>query len=156
MSDQVALPGIEPATKRCSRCRIVKPWSGFYMRTRKGITRPVPFCRKCAVRRVLKWKREAPAAYEAHKRKRVWIRRAQKERALGKPSRCEICGKALTQTGRRGPQYDHNHETNEPRGWLCGLCNTGIGALGDNPALLAAAAAYLRRKGFSVTRPVIR
>lgn len=157
MTEQLALPEIEPATKRCSRCRLVKPWRMFYMRKRNGNTRPIPFCRKCAVKRVLKWKREAPEAYAAFKRERVWIRRASKEKLLGKPRRCEICGGAFViKTGRSGPQYDHNHGTGAARGWLCGQCNTGIGALGDNPKVLERAIEYLRGRGYSQSRPVIQ
>lgn len=38
---------------------------------------------------------------------------------------------------------DHCHKTKRIRGVLCGNCNTAIGKLGENPAVLAAAIAYL-------------
>jgi hypothetical protein len=38
---------------------------------------------------------------------------------------------------------DHCHDTGEIRGLLCRTCNTGIGHLNDDPALLKAAIHYL-------------
>lgn len=155
VSNQLPLPVIEPATKKCSRCGLVKPWSGFYLRTRYGKKKPNSFCRKCAVKRVLKWKRDEPEAYAAHKRQRIWVRRVVKEKILGAPVRCEICGKAFTQSGQRGPAFDHDHGSGRARAWLCGPCNGGLGSFGDNPAILRAAAEYLLRHGHTTARPRI-
>lgn len=55
--------------------------------------------------------------------------------------RCECCGckpKARL-------SLDHCHKTNRFRGWLCALCNLGIGKLGDSAAGVERALAYLRR-----------
>lgn len=73
MSEQLGLPSIDPAVKRCSGCGIIKPWRMFYMRK---------------------------------------------------------------------------------RGWLCQMCNAGLGALGDNPVLLERAASYMRERGHAQSRPV--
>jgi hypothetical protein len=40
---------------------------------------------------------------------------------------------------------DHDHRTGKFRGWLCRMCNTAIGALGDDVDGLERALAYLRR-----------
>ncbi len=40
---------------------------------------------------------------------------------------------------------DHNHSTGAVRGLLCGPCNTALGFLQDDPALMRAAVAYIER-----------
>lgn len=42
---------------------------------------------------------------------------------------------------------DHDHATGAVRALLCSSCNTAIGLLGDNPAMLDAAKAYLAKHG---------
>jgi hypothetical protein len=52
---------------------------------------------------------------------------------------CEICR-------REGPtELDHDHTTGAFRGWLCTLCNLGLGKLGDDVAGVRRAIAYLER-----------
>lgn len=41
---------------------------------------------------------------------------------------------------------DHDHKTERVRALLCKVCNAGLGMFQDNPALLIAAADYLKRK----------
>lgn len=60
-------------------------------------------------------------------------------RAPGK--QCEICGKIFSKT----PHMDHDHNTNQFRGWLCGNCNTGLGMFADNIDILINAIDYLNR-----------
>ena len=55
--------------------------------------------------------------------------------------RCLICGTAATKM--RPLVVDHNHESGIVRGLLCSECNTAIGLLGDDPALIKRAAEYL-------------
>jgi hypothetical protein len=57
---------------------------------------------------------------------------------------CEICGRGA-EAFVRGLCIDHDHRTGRVRGILCPLCNAGIGHLSENPAVLAAARAYLDR-----------
>lgn len=54
---------------------------------------------------------------------------------------CAICSKERGD----GPMLavDHNHETGEVRGLLCGSCNRGLGLFIDNPKLLIKAAEYV-------------
>ncbi|WP_353231257.1 MULTISPECIES: endonuclease VII domain-containing protein [Novosphingobium] len=56
-------------------------------------------------------------------------------------ARCAICADPL-QGGRR-EHLDHCHATGRVRGLLCSECNTGIGKLKEDPAILRRAVEYL-------------
>ena len=55
---------------------------------------------------------------------------------------CGICGGPP----RNGGSFDidHDHSTDEFRGFLCGRCNKGLGLLGDTEESIERALAYLR------------
>lgn len=55
---------------------------------------------------------------------------------------CAACGE-----GGRQLQDDHDHTTGEPRDMLCRRCNTTLGMAHDDPAILQALVAYLRKWG---------
>lgn len=62
---------------------------------------------------------------------------------------CAICGNPETSRDHRTKELralavDHNHDTGEVRGLLCGDCNTGIGLLQDDIELLLNAIDYLK------------
>jgi hypothetical protein len=52
---------------------------------------------------------------------------------------CAVCENPFEQE----PFVDHCHETGRVRGLLCRHCNTGIGMLKDDPALMRKAALYV-------------
>jgi formate dehydrogenase maturation protein FdhE len=54
---------------------------------------------------------------------------------------CAICGNP-PKSGKK-LVVDHNHKTGEVRGLLCTPCNTGIGLLKDNQAILKNASNYI-------------
>jgi hypothetical protein len=59
-------------------------------------------------------------------------------------ARCAICGTTDFSAFRTGrADIDHDHKTGHVRGVLCNHCNTGLGLMKDDPALLRKAAAYL-------------
>ncbi len=55
---------------------------------------------------------------------------------------CAICGHPPI---KGDLNVDHDHVTGRIRQLLCGPCNRGLGQFFENPEVLAAAAAYLRR-----------
>lgn len=62
--------------------------------------------------------------------------------------RCAICGRIPPPDGVKSASrlhVDHCHNSSKVRDLLCNRCNLGVGHFADDPALLEAAAAYLRR-----------
>jgi hypothetical protein len=68
------------------------------------------------------------------------LREQLHKKAPARPSACECCGEIPYKWC-----LDHDHQTNEFRGWLCDKCNTGIGKLGDNLDGLHKAVIYLQK-----------
>lgn len=65
---------------------------------------------------------------------------AKQEKLAGRPrpNTCEIC----SNVGRI--VWDHCHNSNKFRGWLCDKCNSILGYVNDDPVLLEKLAVYLR------------
>ena len=68
---------------------------------------------------------------------------------------CDMCGKLVYKNkasvpsgvdGVWGWQCDHDHDTNEFRGWICKKCNTGLGTLGDDLDSILRVVDYLSKK----------
>lgn len=57
--------------------------------------------------------------------------------------RCAICGRRPQRLASL--HLDHDHTNGKIRGVLCSTCNQGLGQFKEDPALLDAAAAYLRQ-----------
>ena len=66
-----------------------------------------------------------------------------KEMWKNQDGRCAICGKSFIEPS--DAHVDHNHETNQARGLLCGSCNRGIGMFHDNIEELMNAVRYLNK-----------
>jgi hypothetical protein len=92
------------------------------------------------------WRRARPEYRKWEHLRRYGITQEFYEELLAEQGgRCEICG--TTDPGERRTLFcvDHDHETGKIRGLLCARCNKGLGAFGDDPARVAAAASYLGR-----------
>jgi hypothetical protein len=67
---------------------------------------------------------------------------------LSQAGACALCGNGETSDNGKGTTrrlaVDHCHRTGAVRGLLCQACNTGIGLLKDDPALLLRAIEYLQ------------
>lgn len=55
---------------------------------------------------------------------------------------CAVCGTDKCKSGRR-LSIDHNHETGEVRGLLCGDCNRALGLLGEDFDRIMSLASYM-------------
>lgn len=133
--------------KRCSRCKITKPYSEFYPRG-KYVTAMCVVCSK-----------------EHYEENKDYIREMRRKQRLGLPvgtygylagfygNKCGICGTTEPMgTGSGSGQFsiDHDHRTGLVRGLLCTNCNVGIGMLQHKTSLLKNAIEYLSREGHSV------
>lgn len=56
---------------------------------------------------------------------------------------CAVCRTPFDDLPPGEIHLDHDHESGEPRAWLCGPCNCAIGDLQEDPDRFAAAVAYL-------------
>lgn len=113
-----------PRRKRCSECQ-----RAFLAKAqRKHRAKVGPDVAKC---------RELQRAYGiTHEQYKLQLERQGGVCAICKePER--IAGRALA--------VDHCHATGAVRGLLCAMCNTGIGKLRDDPALVRSALSYLEK-----------
>jgi recombination endonuclease VII len=152
-----------PPHKPCRRCGKVKPMEAF-AKNKSSIGGRRPVCQAC-VTNEQRQRLELLKSCPEHVRKRQETDRVQGLRKRGvtvewydashaaQNGRCAICGcpEAMGQRDRSGnPRrlaVDHDHRTGQVRELLCGSCNAGLGNFRDSPAILEAAAAYLRRHG---------
>ena len=149
-------------TKVCKKCGNEKPLLEFYAH-RGTKDRRATYCKACA-REYDRGRRardsEKNREYlrqwrDANVERRKELARAWNLRLYGlrpedyidlyeqQHGRCKICGTSGEDFGGRRLHVDHDHDTGKVRGLLCGLCNTGIGHLGDSPERLRIAASYI-------------
>jgi hypothetical protein len=143
----------------CYSCREYKPLAEFgpNKAAAHGIrTR----CRKCECDNASRWVDENPdRAFGTYLRRAYGITLEQYRQMLAEQGgACAICGEPPTVENsgrwtkrRRRPAdpkliVDHDHVTGKVRGLLCGRCNTGIGALKDDAAIVRFALKYLEER----------
>ena len=68
--------------------------------------------------------------------------RLHRENAKPATLDCPICNRHVT--GSRDIVLDHDHDTDEFRGWLCNDCNNALGKFGDSIDMLRRAINYLK------------
>ena len=148
--------------KTCRKCDTAKPVEGFSKRSASpdGLA---PHCKPCVKKyqrgyyianqdKFLQWSREQRVGLTDEQR--VRYRRSQREKLYGlEPGqyedmlgaqlyRCAICG-THTDDCARQLAVDHDHDTGEVRGLLCGSCNAAIGLMREDSFVFESAMAYL-------------
>ena len=118
-------------------------WGGVRC-SEPGCERGAKVLGRCSMHHQQHTRAKDPVAYKARLSKAKLVRRAEKEELIGRPrpDHCEVCGQHKSRS-RRGIVFDHCHETNAPRGWLCNTCNRLLGWVKDDPIILRKLAAYL-------------
>ena len=89
-----------------------------------------------------KRRKVARESYYKHreKRRKYYKKKGEKLRESRKGP-CEVCGILCHR------YWDHNHETDMFRGWLCAGCNLAIGHAKESPEILRKLAIYLEERG---------
>lgn len=109
-------------TKVCSKCNQEKALSEFHKKLcAGGYDVKQSYCKDC-------------------QSNHGYVIKGLRKTAPPKSSVCDCCGVADSKM-----ILDHDHTTEEFRGWLCYRCNSGIGALGDTTEGLELALSYLRK-----------
>jgi len=138
-------------------CNQDKPLVEFYKaKQRNGKWYFLPYCKRCYLDRIAKWKKDNPgknsaAARRCHIRTKYGMTQQEYDSLVeAQGNLCEICQRPETsitkKTGVVHPlSVDHDHETNAVRGLLCGACNRMLGCAGDDITVLRSAIEYLTR-----------
>ena len=121
------------------------------------ILRRSPRCRSCAM------KAKAPLSDEAREKIRNSLKgnknwnwkggsskRAINERKASRPRplNCEVCDRPEVEL-KRGLFYDHNHQTDKFRGWICSDCNLALGFAKDSVEIMKKLIKYVNKNDFN-------
>ncbi len=137
--------------RRCSVCSLEKLLKEFN-RARKGFLGRDTKCKSCKSQYNEKYRRENPGRFAENVARWTLLRKYgitleyykelfDKQRGI-----CGICGSSerdIVNGKRKDLAVDHDHLTGRVRGLLCGVCNRGIGALGDSVERIRRALKYL-------------
>lgn len=134
--------------KRCSKCHISKPPSGFGYQKKSWGTSVRTQCKECRVS-------IERARYQTQTEEQKTVQRDRAYRRLygitiaeynmmfnKQEGRCPGCSRHQSQLSRR-LSVDHNHSTGAVRALLCHGCNMAIGYALENTGTLRSLAAYL-------------
>ena len=120
----------------CRVCKNLKTFD-FFPKNTSYKTGRATICKECSAKQVALTRdpiKEAMRKYNLTKDEVLRLR-TQTE--------CEICGNKNIKN--KALCIDHNHTTGKVRGVLCDSCNTGIGKLKDDVAIIQNAINYLKK-----------
>ncbi len=122
-------------TKICRRCQKRKSIFEFE-KNQKSIAGKVSRrgeCRECR-----KWKKPI------NRKARLEYERVNPPVPIGEPFTCPVCQKTFIRQFKNDVVLEHDHKTGEIRGWLCRMCNNGMGMMEDDVGILKRAIKWLR------------
>lgn len=114
----------------CSVCKTEKITNEFYVKDR-GTGRRDTTCKACRI--IQHRERTLGVSQEDY----MQMHAAQ-------DGRCGICKKRLRSRRCKAFAVDHCHTTGRIRGLLCSNCNTALGLLKDDPAVMLRAAEWVK------------
>lgn len=136
--------------KRCPNCKQTKPRTEFGRR-KSGHSRS--HCKRCESAKFAE-SYHADKARSAESYRRSDLKRRYNITAedydtmlAAQGGVCMLCAAIECGAGRKYFCVDHNHDTGVVRGLLCNSCNRALGALRDDPDLVARALRYLLADG---------
>ena len=124
-----------PENKMCSRCGLTKHETEFAKNQyRKGsIVVRRAYCIECG--KLIK--------HISPKAKKEYEKNYPRPE-IGKTFQCPICKRTKQIWHKNQVCLDHNHETGEIRGYICGDCNASIGRIGEDIEILERAILWLK------------
>jgi hypothetical protein len=132
--------------KSCTKCGLEKHFIEFHKRAAMSDGYKSE-CKECT-RSYQKQKYDSGQIRAAVYRRQYGITLLQyDEMVKNQNGCCKICGTDNPGGKRKRFSVDHNHETGEVRGLLCGSCNSALGLFKDNPNILQSALVYLDSNG---------
>jgi len=138
------MPNFNASKTHCKNGHEFTPENTEVRVTSKGTTRRCKVCRNAYALKLYHDRGGAEADWEKHLRKDYGPEAPTVYKRLNEAQGgvCAIC--LGTCVDRNRLCYDHDHQTDEPRGLLCFQCNVALGGFADRLDLLEAAAEYLR------------
>lgn len=128
--------------KVCNKCEQEQPLTVEFFKPAKASADGFGYtCTPCIEAKKKAYKVDPAKSRARSFKTRHGYSREERDIVLASTKHCEICGSMKLLV------VDHCHNSRKIRGTLCTPCNTGMGQLDDNPDLLEAAAAYLRKSG---------
>tara|TARA_B100000965_G_scaffold255033_1_gene214751 strand:- start:123 stop:545 length:423 start_codon:yes stop_codon:yes gene_type:complete len=134
----MARDGTEWETKEdkiCTQCNIQKPYDSFqinqYGKNNRILRRPV--CKECYDKKIKLSSKDIKEYEKKYPRTKI-----------GDYFFCPVCAKNKEHKFNNDICLDHNHETGEIRGYLCGSCNASIGKFHENIENLERAIKWLK------------
>lgn len=122
-------------TKICRRCQQQKSIFEFEknQKTIAGKVSRRGECRDCR-----KWKKPIPP------KTRREYEKISPPTAIGEPFHCPVCDRTIIRQYKNDVVLEHDHKTGEIRGWLCRMCNNGMGMMDDDIGILKKAIRWLQ------------
>lgn len=140
----------DPEVRMCTRCRETKKVGvDFGWRKSNSNLRPKSWCKQCeSDDQKLRYDPVKQAGYnrEGAFRRRGITSEIFDEMLEAQNGVCAICAGGQVEESHSDRLFvDHDHSSGQVRGLLCHPCNISLGGFKDDPDLLEAAVAYLRR-----------